>query len=49
VNGYARFGWVDMMRFFHIREGLPIQPGLWLVRSSQPVVDVSSFIYEIGI
>ena len=26
-----------------------IQPGLWLVRSSQPVVDVSSFIYEIGI
>ena len=24
-----------------------IQPGLWLVRSSQPVVDVSSFIYEI--
>jgi len=26
-----------------------IQPGLWLVRSSQPIVDVSSFIYEIGI
>lgn len=26
-----------------------IKPGLWLVKSSQPIVDVCNFIYEIGI
>lgn len=26
-----------------------IRPGLWLVRSRQPVVDVSRFVYEIGV
>ena len=26
-----------------------IRPGLWLVKSRQPVVDVSRFVYEIGV
>ena len=26
-----------------------IQPGLWLVRSRQPITDVGRFVYEIGV
>lgn len=26
-----------------------IQPGLWFVKSRQPIVDVSRFVYEIGV
>lgn len=26
-----------------------IKPGLWFVRSRQPIADVSRFVYEIGV